>query len=207
MPTVNPAVFQPGRERDYEWAQVQYETTDKSLGYIAAEIGVPAPQLASMASRRGWTRATGQRFNAHLAIAEQQLAHVEQQRVRMEVIERVNVQMQSDVLARHRKDIATTRDACSALLLELTAGTPDEDIGLEAKSRVLSRLADTLKTLVLLERQAYGIQGVFEDIEKPPGPDADTAAAAAADVVLSKFASVLARNMGAVEVIDHDPRS
>jgi len=57
--------------------------------------------------------------------------------------------------------------------------------------------------LIALERQAYGIQGVFEDVEEA-NQQSSAPTAAQTDAVLSKFAAVLAKKMGAVEVVSSD---
>ena len=69
------------------------------------------------------------------------------------------------------------------------------------KVKTLSKLTDSMKTLILLERQAFGIQGVFEDTEKPPPSPTEQQQV---DAVMSKFAAVLAKKMGAVEVVQND---
>jgi len=193
------AVFIPARENDWDWAQVQYETTDKPTTDIATEIGVTATSLIGRASRSGWTRNKGQlvaRMTAEMVLANRERL-AETKARDLEVIERVNTQMQAQVLSTHRTDIAAARKMCTKFFNELGH---EEELDLDTKSRVLSRLADSMKTLMLLERQAYGIQGVFEDTEKP----APTAPAQqATDAVLSKFAAVLAKNMGAVEVVEN----
>jgi len=198
--TANKAVFIPARHNDWDWAQVQYETTDKPVDRIAVEIGVTPTAVISRASTRGWTRDKGQlvaRMTAEMVLANRERL-AETKARDLEVIERVNTQMQAQVLSTHRKDISSARSMCNKFFTEL--GHEDE-LDLDTKSKVLSRLADSMKTLMLLERQAYGIQGVFEDTEKP-APTAPEQQAT--DAVLSKFAAVLAKNMGAVEVVEND---
>lgn len=197
----NKAVPIPGRERDWDWAQVQYETTDHSTTDIAIMIGVPATTLVSRASRSGWTRDKGKlvaQMTADMVLAARAKESELRARER-EAIERVNVQMQAEVLTRHRTDIRTARGMCTRFFTELGQ---DGDLDLDAKSRVLGRLTESMKTLLLLERQAYGISGVFEDVEKDAA--AAPAPAATVDAVMSKFAAVLAKRMGAVEVVEND---
>lgn len=194
------AVFLPARANDWDWAQVQYETTDKSTTDIATEIGVTVTAVIARASSRGWVRNKGQlvaRMTAEMVLANRErLAEAKSRE--LEVIERVNVQMQAQVLSTHRADIANARSMCTKFFSELGQ---EAELDLDTKSKVLSRLADSMKTLMLLERQAYGIQGVFEDTA-PTAPTAPEQQAT--DSVMRKFAAVLAKNMGAVEVVDND---
>lgn len=200
MPTT-PTPPLPARAQDWDWAQHQYETTDTAATELARQIGVTPTALVARASRNGWTRNKGKlvaQLTAEMVLAAR--ARASEQRVeRMEVIERVNAEMQAQVLATHRTDIKEARTLCTALFKDLRE---DVDLDLEGKSNVLRRLADSMKTLLLLERQAYGIQGVFEDTEKPS--TAPVAEAATTDAVMQKFAAVLAKRMGAVEVVQND---
>ena len=201
------AVFIPARHNDWDWAQVQYETTDKPTVDIATEIGVTPTALISRASNRGWTRNKGQlvaKMTADMVLASRERMAEEKER-KLAIIERVNVEMQANVLSTHRKDIKQARNICSNLFDELSVATPAEDVdplsALDSKSRVLARLADSMKTLMLLERQAYGIAGVFEDLDKPPPTPTEQGQV---DAVMTKFAAVLAKRMGGVEVVASD---
>jgi DNA-binding transcriptional regulator/RsmH inhibitor MraZ len=192
-------VFIPSRHRDMDWAQVQYETTSTPVADIAVMIGMSATALISHASTHGWVRDKGKlvaKMTADMILASRIRAE-EQREQRLEVIERVNTEMQAEVLSTHRKDIKQARNVCREMFSQLST----EELDLDAKSRVMSRLADSLKTLVLLERQAFGIQGVFEDTDKPPPSPTEQGQV---DAVMSKFAAVLAKKMGAVEVVNND---
>lgn len=196
-------VFLPAREKDWDWAQVQFETTKYSAADIGVMIGVSATAVISRASRYGWTRDKGNlvaKMTAEMVLANR-VRESEHRAERMAIIERVNAEMQAGVLSSHRKDIGTARNICSKLFDELGDPATESDMDLHDKSRILSKLADSMKTLILLERQAYGIQGIFEDTERPPPAPAEQQQV---DSVMSKFAAVLAKNMGAVEVVEND---
>lgn len=195
------AVLIPARENDWDWAQVQYETTDRSVTDIATNIGVPPTSLISRASRNGWTRDKGKlvaKMTAEMVIANR-VRESEHRQEKLAVIERVNVEMQARVLTEHRKDIQKARSMCVSFMGELEGN--EDALDLEGKTKVLSKLADAMKTLILLERQAFGIQSVFEDTEKPPPSPTEQQQV---DAVMSKFAAVLAKKMGAVEVVQND---
>ena len=195
------AVLIPARENDWDWAQVQYETTERSVTDIATNIGVPPTSLISRASRNGWTRDKGKlvaKMTAEMVIANR-VRESEHRQEKLAVIERVNVEMQARVLTEHRKDIQKARSMCVSFMGELEGN--EDALDLEGKTKVLSKLADAMKTLILLERQAFGIQSVFEDTEKPPPSPTEQQQV---DAVMSKFAAVLAKKMGAVEVVQND---
>jgi hypothetical protein len=199
---VTTAIFIPSRKEDWDWARIQYEHTEKTATDIATEIGVSATVLLGRASRGQWQRSAGAavaRAKAELIIAEES-----KKIAKFEVLERVNAQMQAQVLKEHRKDIGAARNICTRLFTELGTAVGDEDTALEQKAKVLGRLAETMKTLILLERQAFGITGVFEEPEQLPQAAQPTPQAA--DLVMQKFAAVLAKRMGAVEVVSGDAR-
>ena len=190
------AVFIPIRAKDWAYAQIQYETTDRPIKDIGIEIGVTDMAVIDRASRYRWTR--GKDKEGINQAAQLILAERDEKKQRLEVIERVNVEMQAKVLSEHRKDISRARSITNTLFTELktalvTSEDDEEDgIPLHAKAKILKSLTESLKNLVLLERQAFGISGAIEDptdgklTETTP---ADHALASA----LNKFASVLGR--------------
>jgi len=195
------AVFLPAREQDWDWAQVQYETTSRPIQDIATNIGVPATSIISRASRNGWTRDKGKlvaKMTAEMVIANR-VRESEQRQEKLAVIERVNAEMQARVLTEHRKDIQKARGLFVSFMGELERN--EDEMDLEGKVKTLSKLTDSMKTLILLERQAFGIQGVFEDTDRPPPSPTEQQQV---DAVMSKFAAVLAKKMGAVEVLQND---
>ena len=109
------------RHMDWDYAQVQYETTTLNLDEIGRLIGVSAAAIAGRASRFGWSRDRKSQLTA--ATAELELAKIEDERkdreARREVIERVNIEMQARVLSTHRTGIKAARDVCTAMWTEL----------------------------------------------------------------------------------------
>lgn len=177
------------------WAQVQYETTSRSCDDIGKDIGETGTSVISRASRLGWTRgkkASAVERSAELVLATK-INREEEIRLRYEAVEKVNVAMQAEVLAAHRKDIRSAKKVCLELFSDLNEARADVDpetrMGLMDTSMVMGRLAGALKTLVLLERQAYGIQGAIEDPETPKVQE--SIPVSALDTVLTKFAKVM----------------
>jgi hypothetical protein len=139
------------------------------------------------------------------------LAEKEKAKITAREIERVNIQMQADVLVRHRTDIQKARSLCMKLFVDLGDNTPED---LNESATILKKLADSMKTLILLERQAYGIQMALEDPEKPP--EKPTADSSATDKVMERFAAILGKVDAAIpeppvkdmgEVIEIGPHS
>lgn len=187
----------PNRKGDWEYAQVQYETTTKSCDEIGLEIGMTATTVIAKASSKGWTRNRKSAIVAHTA--ELALATLEsrkkQREEKLEVIERVNIEMQAAVLKTHRKDIAAARRISNTLMDRLKLEIEDrseEAMTLDMASGIMKRMTDSLKTLILLERQAFGIQSAIEELETTA--ESRTPEGTALDMLMHKFASALQKN-------------
>jgi hypothetical protein len=210
------------RDGDWAWARTQYETSDRTTYDIAKLVNRSQTAVVQRISREGWVRnkvpqAVEQSAQLLLADRQQQLA---ERTARLEMVERVNVEMQAKALQTHRKDIAQARGLCGKLFqeLEYTMGSlpalydlgeilrAEDERGRDklndAYKRVLSmpertgtlkQLAETLKVLIALERQAYGISGALEDAEAPA---TSAQALQGMDTVLAKFSMVLQRAHG-----------
>ena len=205
----NRAVFIPGRKHDWDWAKLQWETTDKSAPTIAIEIGCNPATLISRASSGGWLRGDPAQRTAEAAarllLAERD-AKNDRRRQELEAIERVNVAMQAEVLSTHRKDIKAARTICTKLLAQLVdARSMDADPAsleeLASKSTVMLKLSNSLKNVILLERQALGISTTLMDPETEDAA-ARTPEAAALDLLVNKFASVLQAQQPQPIVVD-----
>lgn len=216
----SPLVNLVPRTDDWAWIQVQYETTGRSIQDIARQAKVQPTAIISRASQLGWTRraeTTVVQKAAEIIAQSQEKARQELQ-AKTEIIERVNVEMQAKVLLEHRKDIQRARKLCMNLLGELEAiydNLPELQsvgealrsenekgvdkmndayraiISLPERSKSLKALGESMKTLIALERQAFGIKGVLEDAEDTQSDPADVVAGM--DLVLSKFATILQR--------------
>jgi hypothetical protein len=181
---------------DWLYAQVQYETTDKSTAVIAEEVGTTVSEIVTRASRGGWTRSavrTTATLAAELLIAEKTAKDIRRKN-ELEAIEKVNVAMQAEVLSTHRKDIKQAREVCGTLMGRLLSAIPaDEDAevleNLESSAGIMLKLSSSMKNLILLERQALGITTVIQDPETVN--PSQTPQDAALDMLVNKFASVL----------------
>lgn len=217
MPAMQPRVLTPLvpslHPGDWAWAQAQYELGKLPVSVISKEIGVSLGRLTAQAQRSGWVKdplahARVAAENREIVLAK---ASIEQGR-----IERITAIMQSKILVEHRTDIKHARLLAQTLLSELSEITLNvgvfEELGqalraeddrgrdrlndayrrvlkLPERSATLASLAQTLKVLILLERQAFGIEGLLEDPEATRPPAEVTKGL---DLILEKFNSVLA---------------
>lgn len=203
----------PSRNEDWNWAQAAYESGRFSVSQIAKDVGSTIGKVSSMAQRGGWVRDP----NAKARIQEEANAIIAKQVGEERAsIERITAQMQSKVLVAHRKDIHAARLLCQMLVSELAAVSLNleifEDIGellrspddrgrdrlndayhrvlkLPERSATLASLANTLKTLIMLERQAFSIEGQLDD---PDAKRPQEEVTRGLDKIMDKFNQVLA---------------
>ena len=198
---------------DWAWAQSQYELGKLPPAAVAREIGVSVGRLTGQAQRAGWVKDP---LAAARVAAENRAILTAQAEVERGRIERITAQMQSKVLVSHRQDIKQARLLAQSLLTELSAVTVNielfDDLGealrseddrgrdklndiyqrvisLPQRSQTLSSLAQTLKVLILLERQAFGIEGLLED---PEATRPSHEVTKGLDAIMDKFNQVLA---------------
>lgn len=208
----------PGRQQDWIYARTQYEANIKSVSLIAQEIGVGPTAVYSRASNEGWTKNVEARAQyvagRQLALEAARDATLE---LETKKADRVNAEMQARVLVIHRTDVAKARIITMKLFHELETmmeNTPelkslgeilrDEDdrgrdklndiyqaiISLPDRVDVNKKLAESLKTLLQLERQAFGIVGALED---PTQPQVAGVGSSEIDKILNKFDLVLTK--------------
>ena len=210
-----------------DWAkgQAMYESGACSLGQIAKALGCTDSAVSMRAGRYGWTRDPA--GIARLADERAARLALSSKEEREKVIA-VTAQMQSKVLVGHRKDIARARAVVSTLLDELGSvsdpamqanldhlgdllAEPDENGKLDRLNKVYRRvismqeringvntLSTALRTLIMLERQAFNIEGALVD----PDVTKDTQEVVKGlDTIMAKFDQVLAMQAPAPEVV------
>jgi hypothetical protein len=207
----------PDKALDWAYAQAQYELGIKSIHNIALDIGATDSNVSNHATRQGWIRdpLARKRMQEEMEAIAAEKYRAERDKARAEVVS-ITATMQSTVLVEHRQDIKKARSIITQLLEELSAVTmgveefenlaelmeaPDER-GLDRLNTVYRRiismpdrvssmntLATALKTLILLERQAFGISGLIEDPEAVRAPAEVTKGL---DKIMAKFDAVLA---------------
>lgn len=182
-------------------ARTLYERQNTSTADIAKLLGRPQLTIVGWVGTGRWERAhtqVAQTVRTALLVRE---AH--ERATRVAIVERVNIEMQAQALLEHRGEIKKMRSVQTALWTELQNQDKDPDTLMD-RVTIFKRLSDASKTVILLERQALGIQGALED----PTQTTDTGltqAEAAMSSLLGKFASVLGKAKDtplATEVID-----
>lgn len=185
------------RAVDWEAIERDYRAGVKTLRVIGEEYGVSHVAITKKAKKEGWTRDLLAKIQAkadELVTKEMVTKEVTSQGVVTErQIVEANAEVIKDVVLSHRKDIGRTRGLVVSLLAELEAQTDHADLFaklgeflaegnsqkmVEAYNKVVSlpgrvdavkKLADALKTLIVLERQSFRMDEEPDD--KPSLPD------------------------------------
>jgi hypothetical protein len=210
---------------DWAYAQAEYEAGIKTVRDIALDIGVTESAVHAHISKGGWIRDPHARLRVQeeLRAAEAEKFRAELA-AKKDMVVRVTAQMQSSVMVRHRADIHSAQTLVKKLLKELseiTDGIEEFDnlgelmhspdargmdrlnaayrrvISLPERSGTLSSLASVLKTLIQLERQAFGITGALEDPEQARAPEE---VVQGLDKIDKAFSEVMARLAPPAEV-------
>ena len=219
---------------DWDKGRAMYESGTMSLTQISKALGCTDSAVSMRASRYGWVRDPAGVARVQDERARLLAASTQEQRDKVVAI---TASMQSKVLVGHRKDIERARRVVSVLLDELSLisdpaaqhhlehlgellADPDENGKLDklnkAYRRVISiservsginTLSTALKTLIMLERQAYNIEGALVD---PEAERPQEEVVKGLDKIMDKFNQVLAMQAPAqapaavplVEVID-----
>jgi hypothetical protein len=178
---------------DWELIQRQYRLGQKSLRQIAVEFAVQPSAISRRAKKDGWVQDKSHEVRAiseaQLLLSNTGKATEKATPSRIDI--EAAAQVRTDVILTHRRDIPAARKLAMSMFTELQLQTdgiellkqlgelmaaPDEKgqdkrnelylkvISLGGRASTLKSLADTLKTLVSLERQAFGI----EDKEAAP---------------------------------------
>jgi len=182
---------------DWERIEAQYRAGAMSLREIAAEHGITEGAIRKRAKRDEWIRDLAEkvRIKADDLVRKEQVRNsvrIETPTER-QVINEVAA-TEAHVRISQRSDISRSRALCMSLLAELEAQTADvtslaalgemmraEDdrgvdklnelyravIGLPERTKTMKALSDSLKNLVALEREAYGIASASLDDSKP----------------------------------------
>jgi hypothetical protein len=188
------------RDGDKEWARLQYEKFNMSTGDIAKIVNRTQTQVVAWASSGGWVRnKSDAQDKERIAILS---ANHAQRTLDKLIVERVNVEMQAKVLVSHRKDISGMRKVAAKLWKDLET---EADASLDERITMFKKLSDASKTVILLERQAHGIEGALIEPDQATDNGALTPAESAMTSLLGKFASVISKAKEtplATEVID-----
>lgn len=152
---------------DWEAIEREYRVGVRSMADIAGEFGVTAAAICKKAKREEWDRDLSARIRAKAEALVNAAAVNEGVNADRALTERNIVastaQIQAAKLIEHRTDIPRYQSICKSLLAELE--TCGEDLAKRAS--ILKTLSDTLKTLIGLERQAFGIADTADGDKQP----------------------------------------
>lgn len=170
------------RSIDWETISTLYRSGVRSLRDIATEHGISEGAIRKRAKSEGWPRDLSEKIKAKAA----ELVRIEAVRNGTQVpnertVVEQNARAQADITISHRTDIAQKRELVSKLFAEISASTDGTDTielmvlalqqndmdSLASQARKLSSLPSrvksttdligALKTLVGLEREAWGV--------------------------------------------------
>jgi hypothetical protein len=162
------------KEPDWERIEADYRAGLLSLREIASADGcVTEGAIRKRAKRDQWTRDLNARIQARADALVRNESSAADER---QIIE-ANAQRIAQVRGEHRSDIARARGLVVGMLGELEAETtkakakPDHQVmALTARVTTVKTLAEALKTLIGLEREAYSI-GVQMGSSAQPAAD------------------------------------
>jgi hypothetical protein len=174
---------------DWERVEAEYRAGVRSLREIAGQHGVTEGAIRKRAKRDGWERDLTEKVRAKAdALVRKELVRTEVRKetaTEREIVE-VEAEVQKRIRLEHRADITRMRSLAKRILAECEAEAADpglfeqlgelmekpDDKGLdklnEAYRKAISlpqrikgvkELAETLRVLISLEREAYGIDG------------------------------------------------
>lgn len=233
-PIKNNTLLKKVHEFDLEYGAAQYKLyPDRSLQSIADEIGVTRARLFDFISANRVVRDLGSliRDKTTEILAQDVVEANGRIPTKQEDIVAINATLQASIIRSHRTDIDRFRRLTMALLTELEGMTVYQDVledlgtmmrsedkngvdklndvykkvvSLPGRTETLKKLGETLKTLIMLERQAFGMRDDYEDeairqskMQAPSAPVASNF-----DSITRKFMKVM---NGGQDVTDVEP--
>lgn len=180
---------------DWERIETLYRTNAASLREIAADHGISEGAIRKRAKRDEWVRDLADKVRSKAdSLVRKDLVRGEVRTDPQSEKQAVDVeaQVQARIRISHRSDIGRYRALCMSLLSELEAQTGDVSalvqlgemlrsendngvdklndiyravIGLPERTKTMKALAESLKVLIGLEREAFGIEATPQKIE------------------------------------------
>ena len=151
------------KQIDWESVEDKYRAGVLSIREIARHHDCTDAAIRKRAKELGWDRDLTAKIAAQV---RDKLVRSEVRSERNATTERELIEVNAEAILRirleHRQDIGRAKRLTASLFTELTeAGMVDADKPLALPARVDcgKKLADTLKTLVTMEREAWGIDG------------------------------------------------
>lgn len=215
----------PRKVVDWEAVELRYRTGTESLRSIAADIEITEGAIRQRAKKEDWSRDLSAKVRLATEAAVLRKAATHDVRTEKQVIA-VEAEMRSTVILRQRVDVVRSRNIVMSLLSELEQQTGSENvrllenlgelmrnpddkgadklndlyhkiISLPGRSKTMKDLGESLRVMVTLERQAYGIEA-GEDAESTASAATGAAARALTDAERAVRLAHLLRTTGAV---------
>ena len=150
---------------DWDALKPHYCAGVRPLRDIAKEFGCSDAAIVKHANKEGWTRNLAQKVKdkADAKVAAALVAQERAESPAAKVTEAIRVEVEAEVQSRirikHQKTLEKIDRVADRLITELSAS------GEEFKVQVgtFKSLVESTKTLIALERQAYGVDKVFDD--------------------------------------------
>jgi hypothetical protein len=149
---------------DWEKIEADYRAGIKSLRQIGTEYGISHVAVDKRAKKEAWPRDLSAKIKAKAAdMVNRGVVNGGLTKATETDVVSSNATLQATIQLSHRKDIAALRKRATEYELELSECADD----LGKRASILKSLADTQKSLIGLERQAFGIDdraGIGEDV-------------------------------------------
>ncbi|ULJ66670.1 hypothetical protein [Wielerella bovis] len=142
------------RKIDWEKIEADYRAGILSLRDIAAPHGITESAVRKKAKEKNWQRDLNNKIQDHAAnIMQRELAKDERNKTTEREIIDANAQAIAQVGLNHRRLAAKAREQLADLFEEMQ--TSEESLA--NKSRIMQSLSGSLKTVVEIERSAWGM--------------------------------------------------
>ena len=150
---------------DWEAVEREYRSGQRTLSEIGASFGVSKGRISQVAKEKKWERDLSERIKAKAAakLNEALLNKESNETKQLNDADRVDAGAQAlaNVILGHRADAKALRDKANQYRGELDKSTDN----LTKRVALLKALVETQKTIIAMERQAFGIRD--DDDGKP----------------------------------------
>ena len=152
---------QPRKRIDWEAVELAYRLGVDSVRSIATKHGCTEGAIRLKAGNENWTRDLSAKVKAKAddLLRKSELRTELRTNPAAKTTEReqieISAQVQTNVILAHRKDIPVARALATTMIGELSAQA--DEVELPKRADTLKKLADSLKVLVGLEREAFGL--------------------------------------------------
>lgn len=154
----------PRKNIDWEKVEAEYRAGIKSLREIGGEFGCSDTAIRKTAAKKGWERDLSAKIASKVRAALVRSEVRDESKTSERELVEVNAQAILTIRLEQRSDIRRAKDIVAKLFAEvdgavLVAGkdAPPEVLSLPQRVDCVRKLTDSAKTLIGLERDAWGI--------------------------------------------------